>query len=185
MIGERDASALPGLETVEGLVRSVTTPEFVGMTFHEVAARSAPRTHRGAPDNGPTHDPAGRPYYEDAAGRHVDGDDPATTHRDQNGRLHDNQTGRFTDDKNPAHPPEGDRALKGDATEPALSPEAQCDLDGLARAREGFRTECDNAARTVNDLAQRHGIDGSALRSKDRRSSSPPGHGSPRPTLRD
>ena len=41
MIGERDASALPGLETVEGLVRSVKTPEFAGMTFHEVAARSA------------------------------------------------------------------------------------------------------------------------------------------------
>ena len=41
MIGERDASALPGLETVEGLVRSVTTPEFAGMTFHEVVARSA------------------------------------------------------------------------------------------------------------------------------------------------
>lgn len=41
MIGERDASALPGLETVEGLVRSVTTPEFAGMTFHEIAARSA------------------------------------------------------------------------------------------------------------------------------------------------
>ena len=41
MIGERDASALPGLETVEGHVRSVTTPEFAGMTFHEVVARSA------------------------------------------------------------------------------------------------------------------------------------------------
>ena len=56
--------------------------------------------------------------------------------------------------------------MKGDTTEPALSPEAQSDLDGLARDREGFRTERDNAARTVNDLAQRHGIDGSALRSK-------------------
>ena len=40
-IGERDESALPGLETLDGLVRSVTTPEFAGMTFHEVAARSA------------------------------------------------------------------------------------------------------------------------------------------------
>ena len=40
-IGERDESALPGLEKLDGLVRSVTTPEFAGMTFHEVAARSA------------------------------------------------------------------------------------------------------------------------------------------------
>ena len=29
------------MERLEGLVRSVTTPEFAGMTFHEVAARSA------------------------------------------------------------------------------------------------------------------------------------------------
>ncbi|WP_431803663.1 Rv2578c family radical SAM protein [Microbacterium sp. bgisy203] len=40
-IGEKDASALPGLETLEGLVRSVTTPEFQGVTFHEVHAKSA------------------------------------------------------------------------------------------------------------------------------------------------
>ncbi|MCC4908501.1 intein-containing Rv2578c family radical SAM protein [Microbacterium sp. cx-59] len=36
-----DAAALPGMEQLSGLVRSVTTPEFAGMTFHEVAARSA------------------------------------------------------------------------------------------------------------------------------------------------
>lgn len=41
MIGEADAAALPGMETLTGLVRSVTTPEFQGMTFHEVLARSA------------------------------------------------------------------------------------------------------------------------------------------------
>jgi DNA repair photolyase len=40
-VGAADASALPGMERLEGLVRSVTTPEFAGMTFHEVAARSA------------------------------------------------------------------------------------------------------------------------------------------------
>lgn len=40
-VGEEDAAALPGMERLEGLVRSVTTPEFAGMTFHEVAARSA------------------------------------------------------------------------------------------------------------------------------------------------
>ena len=33
--------ALPGLAKVEGLVRSVTTPEFAGATFHEVMAKSA------------------------------------------------------------------------------------------------------------------------------------------------
>ncbi|MDO9378974.1 MAG: Rv2578c family radical SAM protein [Nocardioidaceae bacterium] len=33
--------ALPGLTSATGLVRSVTTPEFAGVTFHEVRARSA------------------------------------------------------------------------------------------------------------------------------------------------
>jgi DNA repair photolyase len=33
--------ALPGLGSIAGLVRSVTTPEFQGITFHEVLARSA------------------------------------------------------------------------------------------------------------------------------------------------
>jgi DNA repair photolyase len=32
---------LPGLGSIAGLVRSVTTPEFQGITFHEVLARSA------------------------------------------------------------------------------------------------------------------------------------------------
>jgi len=36
-----DAAALPGMERLDGLVRSVRTPEFAGMTFHEVAAKSA------------------------------------------------------------------------------------------------------------------------------------------------
>ena len=36
-----DAAALPGLEHLNGLVRSVTTPEFAGMTFHEVMCKSA------------------------------------------------------------------------------------------------------------------------------------------------
>ncbi|KAA9130337.1 Rv2578c family radical SAM protein [Microbacterium caowuchunii] len=40
-VGATDADALPGLERLTGLVRSVTTPEFAGMTFHEVAAKSA------------------------------------------------------------------------------------------------------------------------------------------------
>ncbi|MGW9112288.1 intein-containing Rv2578c family radical SAM protein [Microbacterium sp. NPDC055683] len=40
-IGEVDASALPGLDRLDGLVRTVTTPEFAGLTFHEVAAKSA------------------------------------------------------------------------------------------------------------------------------------------------
>jgi len=33
--------ALPGMESNSGLVRSVTTPEFAGVTFHEVLAKSA------------------------------------------------------------------------------------------------------------------------------------------------
>src|SRR5690606_33078366 len=32
--------ALPGLSRIPGLVRSVQTPEFAGVTFHEVRARS-------------------------------------------------------------------------------------------------------------------------------------------------
>ncbi len=40
-LGVADESALPGLERMDGLVRSVTTPEFAGITFHEVLAKSA------------------------------------------------------------------------------------------------------------------------------------------------
>ncbi len=40
-VGAVDPAALPGLESLPGLVRSVTTPEFQGMTFHEVRAKSA------------------------------------------------------------------------------------------------------------------------------------------------
>ncbi len=40
-LGVPDAAALPGLERLDGLVRSVTTPEFAGITFHEVMAKSA------------------------------------------------------------------------------------------------------------------------------------------------
>ncbi|MDX2377487.1 Rv2578c family radical SAM protein [Microbacterium sp. LRZ72] len=40
-VGARDEAALPGLEQIDGLVRTVTTPEFAGITFHEVLARSA------------------------------------------------------------------------------------------------------------------------------------------------
>jgi len=40
-LGVPDAAALPGLEHLNGLVRSVTTPEFAGVTFHEVMAKTA------------------------------------------------------------------------------------------------------------------------------------------------
>jgi DNA repair photolyase len=40
-LGIPDAAALPGLEHLNGLVRSVTTPEFAGVTFHEVMAKTA------------------------------------------------------------------------------------------------------------------------------------------------
>ncbi|GAA1954444.1 intein-containing Rv2578c family radical SAM protein [Microbacterium deminutum] len=40
-LGVADAEALPGLERLNGLVRSVTTPEFAGVTFHEVMCKSA------------------------------------------------------------------------------------------------------------------------------------------------
>ena len=37
----RDSAALPGLDRLHNLVRSVRTPEFAGITFHEVLAKSA------------------------------------------------------------------------------------------------------------------------------------------------
>jgi DNA repair photolyase len=40
-LGVADAEALPGMERLNGLVRSVTTPEFAGVTFHEVMCKSA------------------------------------------------------------------------------------------------------------------------------------------------
>ena len=36
-----DPEALPGLDRLHNLVRSVRTPEFAGITFHEVLAKSA------------------------------------------------------------------------------------------------------------------------------------------------
>lgn len=40
-LGVPDAGALPGLEQLSGLVQSVTTPDFAGVTFHEVLAKTA------------------------------------------------------------------------------------------------------------------------------------------------
>ena len=34
-----DPAALPGLDRLHNLVRSVRTPEFAGITFHEVLAK--------------------------------------------------------------------------------------------------------------------------------------------------
>lgn len=39
-ITEEDAAALPGLGRMAGLLRTVRTPDFAGIVFHEVAARS-------------------------------------------------------------------------------------------------------------------------------------------------
>ncbi|QAY59880.1 radical SAM protein [Microbacterium protaetiae] len=40
-LGVADVAALPGMERLNGFVRSVSTPEFAGVTFHEVMAKSA------------------------------------------------------------------------------------------------------------------------------------------------
>lgn len=40
-IAEPQAAALPGMGSLSGFVRSVRTPEFAGITFHEVMAKSA------------------------------------------------------------------------------------------------------------------------------------------------
>jgi len=39
-IDDEDAQALPGMARMRGFIRSVQTPEFAGITFHEVAAKS-------------------------------------------------------------------------------------------------------------------------------------------------
>jgi DNA repair photolyase len=39
--GAADETALPGLQRLQNLVRTVRTPEFAGITFHEVLAKSA------------------------------------------------------------------------------------------------------------------------------------------------
>ncbi|GAA1234722.1 DNA repair photolyase [Microbacterium phyllosphaerae] len=40
-LGDVDDAALPGLEDRSNVLRTVTTPEFAGMTFHEVLSKSA------------------------------------------------------------------------------------------------------------------------------------------------
>lgn len=40
-LGDVDAAALPGLENRSNVLRTVTTPDFAGMTFHEVLSKSA------------------------------------------------------------------------------------------------------------------------------------------------
>ncbi|MCU1580386.1 MAG: radical protein [Rhodoglobus sp.] len=40
-LGSEESAALPGLAKLSNLVRSVTTPEFAGIRFHEVLAKSA------------------------------------------------------------------------------------------------------------------------------------------------
>jgi len=40
-LGSEETAALPGLAKLSNLVRSVTTPEFAGIRFHEVLAKSA------------------------------------------------------------------------------------------------------------------------------------------------
>src|SRR6195952_4337349 len=40
-LGNEESAALPGLAKLSNLVRSVTTPEFAGITFHEILAKSA------------------------------------------------------------------------------------------------------------------------------------------------
>ncbi|WP_157560064.1 intein-containing Rv2578c family radical SAM protein [Microbacterium sp. H83] len=40
-LGDVDEAALPGLESRAGVLRTVTTPDFAGMTFHEILSKSA------------------------------------------------------------------------------------------------------------------------------------------------
>ncbi|HAM25564.1 MAG TPA: radical SAM protein, partial [Microbacteriaceae bacterium] len=40
-LGSEESATLPGLAKLSNLVRSVQTPEFAGITFHEVLAKTA------------------------------------------------------------------------------------------------------------------------------------------------
>ncbi|MGI8614442.1 MAG: hypothetical protein ACR2KL_10945 [Nocardioidaceae bacterium] len=40
-VADASGATLPGLGQIDGLVRSVRTPDFAGVTFHEVLAKSA------------------------------------------------------------------------------------------------------------------------------------------------
>ena len=51
-INAEESAALPGLAKLNNLVRSVRTPEFAGITFHEVLAKSA-LNHVPAPSRVP------------------------------------------------------------------------------------------------------------------------------------
>jgi DNA repair photolyase len=51
-LAKEDPNALPGLQAMAGLVRTVQTPEFAGITFHEVRCRSA-LNHVPAPSRVP------------------------------------------------------------------------------------------------------------------------------------
>jgi DNA repair photolyase len=48
-IGAEDPAALPGLGRIDPVIRSVQTPEFANLTFHEVLAKSALNHICGAP----------------------------------------------------------------------------------------------------------------------------------------
>jgi DNA repair photolyase len=52
-VGAEDPDALPGLDRRDALVRSVQTPEFAGITFHEVLAKSALNHVAGASAQSP------------------------------------------------------------------------------------------------------------------------------------
>ena len=58
-VGVHVRGALPGLDANDGFVRTVRTPEFAGITFHEVLAKSALNRIPAAPR--PPEASAGRP----------------------------------------------------------------------------------------------------------------------------
>jgi DNA repair photolyase len=60
-VGAESSGALPGLGSLAGLVRSVQTPEFAGITFHEVVAKSA-LNHTPSAANAPWSEWSINPY---------------------------------------------------------------------------------------------------------------------------
>jgi hypothetical protein len=59
-----DIDALPGMARLSGLVRSAQTPEFAGVTFHEVRLMDASSQVSGCPDSRRRPRPLGRSHDE-------------------------------------------------------------------------------------------------------------------------
>ncbi|WP_449407498.1 WXG100-like domain-containing protein [Microbacterium maritypicum] len=118
----------------------------------------------------PTHDQHGRQYLQTDDGRRTLEGDPDNTYRDRTGRLHDADTHHFATDTNkPETDLPVDRAVRGDAEDFRLDPDAQADHQARVDERTDLQNESRDASERVDDLAREADIDPADLngRSED------------------